>query len=136
MKASLILAVFVLGTGLAAVAGLPSSIQGFSTWTIVATGLKSGGEHSGKDKRVYANPVASQVWRGKAAMPVGSVIVKAPGDPKNAKWVAIMQKTSKGWQYQEFMASGAGYVPAKETQAECIECHSRAKSKDYLFSRK
>ncbi len=132
----LILALVVLWFGFGLTAGLPVNIQGFAAWSKVATGLPSSGEHKGKSKVVYANAVATKAWSGNAVMPVGSLVVKAPGDPKTAKWVAVMQKTAKGWNYQEFVAKGQGYVASSEMQSECVECHSRAKAKDFLFSRK
>ena len=136
MKTLLLTALFLTGISIAAMAGLPQNFQGFAAWAIVAKGLPSGGEHMGKGKVVYANPIAAKAWKSKASMPVGSLIAKAPGDPGSAKWVATMQKIAKGWSYQEFVLRSGRYVLADEPQAECIECHERVKANDYLFSRK
>ena len=132
----LIPVLLLLWFGFAAMAGLPASIQGFEGWTKVATGLPSSGEHKGKNKVVYANAVAAKVWQSKTALPVGSLVVKVAGDPKTAKWVAVMEKTAKGWNYREFVARGKGYAASAEMQSECVGCHTGAKAKDFLFSRK
>lgn len=127
-----LLVCFSVGTSLAAVLGLPKNVEGYSSWTVVASNLPSGGEHRGKNKTVYANPIASKAWHQKSSMPVGSLVVKSP---KGAAWVAIMEKTSKGWKYQELMLRKGRYVLGEESQASCIACHRQASLNDSLFTR-
>ena len=114
--------------------GLPSNIQGYEKWTPVAKNLDMGGPHAGKDKVVYANPVAAKAWKVKGALPVGSLIVKTAGPTANPTLVAIMNKTTEGWVYEEYTPKDGKYSLLAKGSL-CSNCHAGVKDKDYLFTR-
>jgi Cytochrome P460 len=114
--------------------GLPKNIVGFEKWTKVAKNLDTGGPHAGETKIVFANVVAAKAWKGKSALPLGSLVVKTAGSVSSPSFVAIMKKTSKGWDYAEYMPSSGKYSLIG-SGASCSGCHVNAKAKDYLFSR-
>jgi hypothetical protein len=118
----------------AGLSGLPKSIVGFEKWKVVAQNLDTGGPHAGENKMVFANAAAAKVWSGKNPLPVGSLIVKTAGSVSSPTFVAIMKKTSKGWDYAEYTPS-AGKYSLIGSGASCSGCHQNAKAKDYLFSR-
>ena len=123
------------GFALAALNGIPKDAQGFASWKkVVTTGLPMEGPHAGKNKLVYANPVAAKAWAGKAALPVGSLVVKTAGNASAPGFVAIMRKTAKGWEYEEYTAKSGAYSVILKGAA-CESCHEKAKDKDYLFTR-
>jgi len=111
-------------------------VQGFASWKqVVTTGLPLDGPHAGKNKVVYANPVAAKAWAGKAALPIGSLVVKTAGSASAPDFVGIMRKTAKGWAYEEYSVK-AGQYSVVMKGAACESCHEKAKDKDYLFTRK
>jgi hypothetical protein len=114
--------------------GLPKEITGFEKWTKVAQNLVTDGPHAGQDKVVFANPGAAKAWKGKSALPVGSLVVKTAGRFSSPSFVAVMKKTSKGWDYAEYTPT-AGKYNLIGSGAFCSSCHENAKAKDYLFSR-
>ena len=120
-----------LGAGLS---GLPKNIAGFEKWTQVAQNLDTGGPHAGENKIVFASSKAAKVWKGKNPLPVGSLIVKTAGSLAKPSFVAIMTKTSKGWDYAEYTATNGKYSLIG-SGAFCSTCHQNAKANDYLFSR-
>jgi hypothetical protein len=125
-----------LGGAVAALSGVPKNVQGFAAWKKVATsGLPMDGPHAGKTKLVYANPVAAKAWAGKAALPLGSLVVKTAGSAKAPDFVAIMRKTTQGWEYEEYTVK-AGKYSLFLKGAACQSCHEQAKAKDFLFTRK
>jgi Cytochrome P460 len=130
-----LLIVLSFGIAFAALSGVPKDVQGFASWKkVVTTGMPLDGPHAGKNKVVYANPIAAQAWAGKAALPVGSLVVKTAGSSSAPDFVGIMRKTAKGWEYEEFISKSGKYdLLAKGTS--CSGCHDQAKDKDYLFTR-
>ena len=120
-----------LGAGLS---GLPKSIAGFEKWKVVAQNLDTGGPHAGENKMVFASLTAAKVWKGKNPLPVGSLIVKTAGSLGSPTFVAIMTKTSLGWDYAEYTATKGKYNLIG-SGASCSGCHQNAKANDYLFSR-
>jgi hypothetical protein len=118
----------------AGLSDLPKNIVGFEKWTQVAKNLDTGGPHAGENKIVFANTVGAKVWKGKTALPLGSLVVKTAGSVSSPSFVAIMKKTSKGWDYAEYTPSDGKYSLIG-SGASCSGCHQNAKAKDYLFSR-
>ncbi len=114
--------------------GLPKNIVGFEKWKVVAQKLDTGGPHAGENKIVFANAVGAKNWKGKNALPVGSLIVKSAGSVSSPTFVAIMKKTSKGWDYAEYMPTNGKYSLIG-SGTSCSGCHENAKANDYLFSR-
>jgi hypothetical protein len=128
---------FILASSIAfaALTGLPKDVTGFATWKkVVTTGLPLDGPHAGKDKLVYANPIAAKAWAGKAALPVGSLVVKTAGSASAPGYVAVMTKTAQGWKYEEYAAKSGTYSLIGSGTL-CSSCHVNAKDKDFLFSR-
>ena len=118
------------GIAFAALKGVPKDVQAFASWKkVVTTGMPMDGPHAGKNKVVYANPIAAKAWAGKAALPVGSLVVKTAGTSSAPDFVGIMRKTAKGWDYEEYTGSAGKYsVIAKG--ASCSGCHDKAKDKE------
>ncbi len=127
--------VLVFGVAFATMKGIPKDVQGFASWKkVVTTGMALDGPHAGKNKVVYANPIAAKAWAGKAALPVGSLVVKTAGSASAPDFVGIMRKTAKGWEYEEFIAKSGDYSLMMKG-AGCQSCHEKAAAKDYLFTR-
>jgi Cytochrome P460 len=125
----------ILSIALAAgLSGLPKNIVGFEKWKVVAKNLDTGGPHAGKNKIVFANAAGAKMWKGKTALPVGSLVVKTAGSVSSPSFVAIMKKTSKGWDYAEYTPSNGKYSLIG-SGASCSGCHENAKANDYLFTR-
>ncbi len=118
----------------AGLSGLPKNIVGFEKWNVVAKNLDTGGPHAGEKKIVFASPKAAKGWRGKNPLPVGSLVVKTAGSVASPTFVAIMTKTSKGWDYAEYTPTKGKYNLIG-SGASCSGCHENAKANDYLFSR-
>jgi Cytochrome P460 len=118
----------------AALSGLPKNIAGFEKWRVVAQKLDTGGPHAGENKMVFANAVGAKAWKGKNALPIGSLVVKTAGSVSNPSFVAIMKKTAKGWDYAEYTPTDGKYNLIG-SGTSCSGCHQNAKAKDYLFSR-
>ena len=98
------------GIAFAAIKGIPADVQAFASWKkVVTTGMPLDGPHAGKNKVVYANAIAAKAWAGKAALPVGSLVVKTAGSASAPDFVGIMRKTAKGWDYEEFTGSARKY---------------------------
>ena len=136
----------LLGSSVVAVAvatglpGLPGYIEGFERWEKVALkGLPDGGPHPGKGKVVFANPAGARAWKGKAPLPVGSIVVKTTGPAGKPELVAVMRKDRSGWFYEEYLPGGGGFYrlafggPGR--QGLCSGCHADVKEKDFLFTR-
>lgn len=124
------------GFALAALKGIPQDVQGFASWQkVVTTGLALDGPHAGKNKIVYANPIAAKAWAGTAALPVGSLVVKTAGSASAPDFVGIMRKRTNGWEYEEYTATAGNYSVMMKG-AGCQSCHEKAKDKDYVFTRK
>jgi Cytochrome P460 len=81
-----------------------------------------------------ANAIAAKAWAGKAALPVGSLVVKTAGSASAPDFVGIMRKTAKGWDYEEYIGN-AGKYSLLAKGASCSGCHDQAKDKDFLFTR-
>ena len=123
------------GIAFAAIKGIPADVQAFASWKkVVTTGMPLDGPHAGKNKVVYANAIAAKAWAGKAALPVGSLVVKTAGSASAPDFVGIMRKTAKGWDYEEFTGS-AGKYSLLAKGASCSGCHEQARDKDFLFTR-
>jgi Cytochrome P460 len=130
-----LLIVSSFGIAFAALNGVPKDVQAFASWKkVVTTGMPLDGPHAGKNKVVYANPIAAKAWAGTAALPVGSLVVKTAGSPSAPDFVGIMHKTAKGWEYKEFTIK-AGKYSLLAKGASCSGCHDQAKDKDFLFTR-
>jgi Cytochrome P460 len=124
------------GVVFAAMKGIPKDVQGFASWKkVVTTGMPLDGPHAGKNKVVYANPAAAKAWAGKAALPVGSLVVKTAGSASAPDFVGIMRKTAKGWEYEEYTIKAGAYSLLMKG-AGCQSCHEQAKAKDFIFTRK
>jgi hypothetical protein len=131
-----LLLVLSFGIAFAAMTGIPKDVQGFASWKkVVTTGMPLDGPHAGKNKVVYANPMAAKAWAGKAALPVGSLVVKTAGSASVPDFVGIMRKTAKGWEYEEFVGKSGSYSLMMKG-AGCQSCHEKAKDKDFVFTRK
>ena len=130
-----LLVAFSFGIAFAAIKGIPADVQAFASWKkVVTTGMPLDGPHTGKNKVVYANPIAAKAWGGTAALPVGSLVVKTAGSSSAPDFVGIMRKTAKGWDYEEFIIK-AGKYSLLAKGASCSGCHDQAKDKDFLFTR-
>ena len=130
-----LLVAFSFGIAFAAIKGIPADVQAFASWKkVVTTGMPLDGPHAGKNKVVYANAIAAKAWAGKAALPVGSLVVKTAGSASAPDFVGIMRKTAKGWDYEEFTGS-AGKYSLLAKGASCSGCHEQARDKDFLFTR-
>jgi Cytochrome P460 len=130
-----LLIVLAFGIVYAALTGIPKDSQGFATWKkVVTTGMPLDGPHAGKNKVVYANPMAAKAWAGKTPLPVGSLVVKTAGPSSLPDFVGIMRKTAKGWDYEEYTVN-AGKYSLFLKGATCSGCHEQAKAKDFLFTR-
>ncbi len=130
-----LMCILAFSVAFAALTGIPKDVTSFATWQKVVTkGLALDGPHAGKNKVVYANPVAAKAWTGKGALPVGSLVVKTAGSASAPDFVGIMRKTAKGWEYEEYTAKGGNYSVMMKG-AGCQSCHEKAKDKDYLFTR-
>ena len=124
------------GIAFAALNGIPKDVQGFAKWKkVVTTGMPLDGPHAGKNKVVYANAIAAKAWAGKAAFPVGSLVVKTAGSASAPDFVGIMRKTAKGWDYEEYGGKAGAYSVILKG-AGCQSCHEKAMGKDYVFTRK
>ena len=132
------LGMFLLGLLRFAVAtgdpGLPTAIAGFEKWAQVAKVSDTGGPHPGQNKTVFASPIAAKAWKAKGALPVGSIIVKTAGAVTAPSLVAVMNKTSTGWVYEEFTPKDGKYTLFARGSL-CSNCHEGAKAKDFLFTR-
>ena len=130
-----LLVAFSFGIAFAAIKGIPADVQAFASWKkVVTSGMPLDGPHAGKNKVVYANAIAAKAWAGKAALPVGSLVVKTAGSASAPDFVGIMRKTAKGWDYEEFTGS-AGKYSLLAKGASCSGCHEQARDKDFLFTR-
>jgi hypothetical protein len=130
-----LLLVLSFGIAFAAMTGIPKDVQSFATWKkVVTTGLALDGPHAGKNKVVYANALAAKAWAGKAALPVGSLVVKTAGSASAPDFVGIMRKTAKGWDYEEYTAKDGKYSVMMKG-AMCQACHEKAAAKDFVFTR-
>ncbi len=122
--------------GFAALSGIPDDVQGYARWKrVVTSGMALDGPHAGKNKKVYANPIAAKAWAGKEAFPVGSLVVKTAGKVSTPDFVGIMRKTADGWEYEEYLGKDGSYSLMMKG-AMCQACHEKAKAKDYVFTRK
>jgi Cytochrome P460 len=131
-----LLIVLSFGIAFAALNSIPKDVQGFAIWKkVVTSGMPLDGPHAGKNKVVYANPIAAKAWAGKTPLPVGSLVVKTAGPSSLPDFVGIMRKTAKGWEYEEYTPS-AGKYSLIGKGASCSGCHENAKATDYLFTRK
>lgn len=131
-----LLTALLFGMAFAALNGIPKDVQGFAKWKkVVTTGMALDGPHAGKNKVVYANAIAAKAWAGKAAFPVGSLVVKTAGTATAPDFVGIMRKTAKGWDYEEYSGKAGAYSVMMKGAA-CESCHEKAKDKDYVFTRK
>lgn len=130
-----LLIALAFGIAYAVLAGIPKDSQGFATWKkVVTTGMPLDGPHAGKNKVVYANPIAAKAWAGKTPLPAGSLVVKTAGPSSLPDFVGIMRKTVKGWEYEEYTVN-AGKYSLIGKGASCSGCHEQAKAKDFLFTR-
>jgi predicted small secreted protein len=136
MKRLIVLLVALsFGIAFATMNGIPKDVRAFASWKkVVTTGMPLDGPHAGKNKVVYANPIAAKAWAGKAALPVGSLVVKTAGSASAPDFVGIMRKTAKGWEYEEFIAKSGDYSLMMKG-AGCQSCHEKAKDKDFVFTR-
>lgn len=126
----------VMVTALAAApAGLPPQVRDYARWTVVARDIPAGGAHPQVPKVVYANPAAARAWKGRAALGVGSVVVKTGGPKARPDFVAVMRKTASGWIYEEYFPRDGTY--RLELQgATCSGCHAQVRTSDFLFTRR
>jgi hypothetical protein len=137
----LIAAVLVLLLATALAAGLPGlrpELNGFERWMRVSSVADTGGPHAGLNKTVFANGIAAKAWSGKAALPVGSIVVKTAGKLSSPSFVAVMLKQKSGWYYEEYFAKNGRYsvgAGGAGGQGLCSGCHSDAKN-DRLFTRR
>jgi hypothetical protein len=133
-----LIVILLASVAAAAPLGLPKAYN-YSQWDKVATaGLPSSGPHAGQTKVVYANKVASAAWKTKKPLPVGSIVTKTAGPAATPTLIAIMEKRSSGWYYEEYLPEGGRYVlkfGGPGQQQACAGCHTGAKAKDYLFTR-
>jgi Cytochrome P460 len=132
--ASSVVVVAVAGTS---AGGLPSYTNGYGKWKRInkkpftTTGPLSSA-HSGV-KNVYASkPKAGKRY------PNGTVIVKTiqPSGRKGKPYqVAVMRKLQGKWRYVEYQLSGSRYTVLAQGQL-CQSCHMRARSNDYVFTKR
>jgi hypothetical protein len=119
--------------------GLPKAYAEYGKWEKVATaGLPTGGPHAGQQKVVYANPVAAKGWKSSKGLAVGSIVVKTAGPANAPTLIATMEKRQGGWYYEEYFPGGGQYVlkfGGPGGQGLCVNCHTGAKGKDFLFTR-
>jgi Cytochrome P460 len=118
-------------------AGLPSYTNAYQKWPkINKKPFKRCGPpcaHSGV-KNVYASKK-----KVGAKYPNGTVIVKSiaqAGDkPSLPNQVAVMRKVAGRWRYIEYQLSGARYTVLARGQL-CQSCHARARTNDYVFTKR
>ena len=132
----MILAIGALAQGLT---GVPRNYAGYASWEKVATaGLPTGGPHAGREKVVYANPTAFKDWKSGKPLPVGSIVVKTAGSARAPTLIATMEKRQNGWYYEEYFPENGRYAlkyGGPNGQALCVNCHTGAQAKDFLFTR-
>ncbi len=119
--------------------GVPAKYAEYAGWEVVADkGLPMGGPHPGPGKVVYANPVAAKDWKSGKPLALGSIVVKTAGPASAPTLLAVMEKRQSGWYYEEYFLEGGKYLlkfGGPNNQGLCVGCHTRAKAKDYLFTR-
>jgi hypothetical protein len=117
--------------------GLPSYTNGYSKWPkLNAKPFSRCGPpcaHSGV-KNVYASKrkVGSKY-------PNGTVIVKSirEAGARYVGQVAVMRKLNGRWRFVEYSRSSASGRFSVLAQGQlCVSCHVRAKSNDYVFTKK
>jgi hypothetical protein len=115
--------------------GLPSYTNGYLEWPKLNAKPVRGGSpaHSGV-KNVYASKrkVGSKY-------PNGTVIVKTivQRGTKYVGQVAVMRKVNGRWRFVEYSRPSrtARYTVLAQGQL-CLSCHMRAKSRDYVFTKR
>lgn len=102
------------------------------------------GPHSAPGAKFFANPAAERGLAAdlKSAMPVGATIVKEKyanaQDAKPTEYAAMIKrepgfdKEHGDWEYV-FVKLGEKPVVTRGAIQSCVQCHSLAKKKDYLF---
>jgi hypothetical protein len=117
--------------------GLPSYKDGYQKWPkLNSKPFSRCGPpcaHSGL-KNVYASKrkVGSKY-------PNGTVIVKSIREPgtKYVGQVAVMRKLNGRWKFVEYSRSSAsGRFSVLAQGQTCVSCHVRAKSNDYVFTKR
>jgi len=117
--------------------GLPAYTNGYQKWPkLNAKPFTKCGPpcaHGGV-KNVYASKK-----KAGAKYPNGTVIVKSiaqRGDKAALpSQVAVMRKVNGRWRFVEYSLSGSRYSVLAQGQF-CISCHVRAKSNDYVFTKR
>ena len=118
----------------AAANGLPSYTDGYARWAkLNRKPVTTPGAHDGV-KNVYASKPRGANRR----FPDGTVIVKsiaAPGAKGLARQVAVMRKARGRWQWVEYSLAGRRYEVLARGQL-CVDCHVRAKTTDWVFTKR
>jgi hypothetical protein len=131
--------VLAIGALAQSLSGVPRNYAGFAAWEKIPTAnLPTGGPHPGQQKMVFANPIAAKDWKSGKPLPIGSIVVKTTGPASAPTLIATMEKRSNGWYYEEYLPEGGRYVlkfGGPNGQALCVNCHSGAQARDYLFVR-
>jgi hypothetical protein len=135
--ASAAASVAVVALASTSAAGLPSYTEGYRDWPRINekpfTRCGPPCAHSGV-KNVYASK-----RKVGARYPNGTVIVKTvaqSGDrPSRPNQVAVMRKANGRWQYVEYVLSGSRYTVLAQGQL-CQSCHARARTNDYVFTKR
>jgi hypothetical protein len=91
---------------------------------------------------VYANSIASDAMLRKKAFPRGSILVRekfAPPDAAEPQLLAVMAKRAPGFNRAggdwEFLTLDglATKIRKREKKGSCLQCHSSAKARDFVF---
>lgn len=146
--AAAVAAVTAQGRG-EALPGLPTYVQGFTSWTKINSKAippqASGDAHLGV-KNVYVNQTKTKLASGgkqRFPYPNGSIVVKAAKRPGTSYigLVAIMRKVKGSdaahgdWKFVEYTRSSAtGRFTQIASGAVCWGCHVGAKKTDWVFT--
>ena len=129
--------VVVVAIASTSAAGLPSYTNGYQKWPklnrkpFTSTGPLSSAHRGVKNVYASRRKVGSKY-------PNGTVIVKSiqPAGRKGMPaQVAVMRKVKGRWRFVEYQLSGSRYTVLAQGQL-CTSCHMRAKSNDYVFTKR
>ena len=108
---------------------LQSDFAAFQTWPKIFVGDGALEDHAAGPRYGYVKDKPSN-----SRYAVGSIIVKTAGAITAPSLVAVMNKTSTGWVYEEFTPKDGKYTLFARGSL-CSNCHEGAKAKDFLFTR-
>jgi len=134
------LAELVSAALLTAAPGIPSYVDGYSSWPRLNAKPIPGGSAAHQGTK---NVFVSKRKTG-ARYPAGTIIVKI-ATPPGKKWISLVATMRRiktgangGWRWEEFTRSSpaARFTKIQFPESGCAACHVQAKSNDYVFTRR